>query len=71
MANKQRGKVKWFDDKKGYGFITRHGGKDLFVHYTGIIGEGHRSLTPGDTVQFYEDVSKENGKPIALEVEKI
>jgi CspA family cold shock protein len=47
-----RGKVKWFNDQKGFGFITRDGEKDVFVHYTGIAGEGFRSLREGDEVEF-------------------
>jgi cold shock protein len=50
--NKVIGTVKWFNDAKGYGFIGRVDGPDVFVHYSGIIGEGHRTLREGDTVQF-------------------
>jgi CspA family cold shock protein len=47
------GVVKWFNDSKGYGFITPdEGGKDLFVHQTAITGEGYRSLTEGARVQY-------------------
>ena len=46
------GTVKWFNDAKGYGFIGRVDGPDVFVHYSGIIGEGHRTLREGDIVQF-------------------
>ena len=46
------GKVKWFDDKKGFGFITPESGKDVFVHHSEIQGEGHRTLTDGQAVQF-------------------
>ena len=54
------GKVKWFDTKKGYGFITGEQGQDVFVHYTSIIGEGFRSLKDGEVVQ-YEMVESEKG----------
>jgi cold shock protein len=47
-----QGTVKWFNSDKGYGFITRETGPDLFVHYSSISGEGYRSLTEGDAVEF-------------------
>lgn len=47
-----RGKVKWFNNQKGYGFITPESGKDVFVHHTAIIGEGYRSLEEGQEVDF-------------------
>lgn len=46
------GKVKWFNDAKGYGFIERPDGDDVFVHYTAIAGAGFRSLTEGQEVEF-------------------
>jgi CspA family cold shock protein len=46
------GTVKWFNDSKGFGFISQEGGKDVFVHHTAIEGEGFRSLAEGDRVQF-------------------
>jgi CspA family cold shock protein len=46
------GTVKWFNDSKGFGFISQEGGKDVFVHHTSIEGEGFRSLAEGDRVQF-------------------
>ena len=54
------GKVKWFDSKKGYGFILSEEGKDIFVHYTGIVAEGFRALTEGQNVEF-EIGSNEKG----------
>jgi len=46
------GNVKWFNDAKGYGFIGRSSGPDVFVHYTAIVGQGHRTLKEGDAVEF-------------------
>jgi len=46
------GKVKWFNNAKGYGFIGREDGPDVFVHYSAILGEGYRSLSEGDRVEF-------------------
>jgi CspA family cold shock protein len=44
--------VKWFNDAKGYGFIARENGPDVFVHYSAIVGDGFRSLSEGQAVQF-------------------
>jgi cold shock protein len=46
------GKVKWFNNAKGYGFIEREGGSDVFVHYSAITGDGFRSLEEGQAVEF-------------------
>jgi CspA family cold shock protein len=54
------GTVKWFSDKKGYGFITREGEDDIFVHYSTIQGEGFRTLREGEKVEF-EMVTGERG----------
>ena len=47
-----QGKVKWFNDAKGFGFIAQDEGKDVFVHHTAIVAEGFRSLAEGDDVEF-------------------
>lgn len=47
-----KGKVKWFNNQKGYGFITPENGKDVFVHHTAIKSEGYRTLEEGQTVEF-------------------
>ena len=60
MSEKQTGTVKWFNNDKGYGFIQRSAGKDLFVHFRAIVGEGHRTLTDGQEVEFTE-VAGEKG----------
>jgi CspA family cold shock protein len=48
----EQGVVKWFNDDKGYGFIVREHGADVFVHHAAIISEGRRSLSEGDRVEF-------------------
>ncbi len=47
-----KGRVKWFNNAKGYGFIGREDGTDVFVHHSGIQGEGYKSLNEGDEVEF-------------------
>ncbi|MDP2654788.1 MAG: cold-shock protein [Candidatus Omnitrophota bacterium] len=47
-----RGKVKWFNNQKGYGFIVPEGGKDIFVHYSMVQGDGYKTLTAGQEVEF-------------------
>lgn len=46
------GKVKWFNDQKGFGFIEQEGGDDVFVHYSSIAGDGFKTLAEGDEVEF-------------------
>lgn len=63
------GIVKWFSDKKGYGFIERENGKDLFVHYTAITMQGFKTLAQGDRVSF--DIEESDRGPEAKNVVKI
>ena len=64
------GKVKWFNDQKGYGFITPDdGSKDLFVHHTAILGEGFKSLAENQAVEF--DVQESDKGPRAANVKKL
>lgn len=63
-----KGKVKWFSNVKGYGFIEQDGGQDVFVHYSMIQGDGYKSLVEGDAVDF-EIVQGEKG-PQATNVVK-
>jgi cold shock protein len=64
-----RGTVKWFNDKKGFGFIKKEDGLDVFVHYSGIKGDGYKSLTEGDDVVFI--VEQGDKGPAAREVVKV
>jgi CspA family cold shock protein len=52
MSEKEQGTVKWFNGAKGYGFIERAEGDDVFVHYNAIIGDGYRNLEDGQRVEF-------------------
>jgi CspA family cold shock protein len=64
-----QGTVKWFNSQKGYGFITTEEGKDVFVHFSGITGEGYKSLEPEEKVSF--DVTKGDKGDQAINVVKI
>lgn len=52
MAERETGSIKWFDNAKGFGFIVRESGDDVFVHFSSIRGEGYRSLEEGQQVEF-------------------
>ena len=52
MADRERGTVKWFNDAKGFGFIERENGEDVFVHHSAIQSEGYRTLSDGQQVEF-------------------
>ncbi|MBW1917251.1 MAG: cold-shock protein [Deltaproteobacteria bacterium] len=66
---KEKGKVKWFNDSKGYGFISRENGPDVFVHHSAIQSEGFRSLEENQEVEF--EVVQGNKGPQARNVVKI
>ena len=61
-----KGRVKWFNDQKGYGFIEQEDGPDVFVHHSGIEGSGFKSLNEGDEVTF--DVEQGQKGPAAVRV---
>ncbi|MDJ0829900.1 MAG: cold shock domain-containing protein [Desulfobacterales bacterium] len=63
MAN---GTVKWFSDKKGYGFIEQEDGPDVFVHHSGISGDGFKTLSEGDWVTF--EIEQGQKGPVAVNV---
>ncbi|MFF2752832.1 cold-shock protein CspD [Psychrobacillus sp. NPDC058041] len=64
----QQGKVKWFNNEKGYGFIEYNDGEDVFVHFTGIQGDGYRALEEGQEVSF--EIVEGNRGPQAANVLK-
>ncbi len=63
-----KGTVKWFNDSKGFGFITQDEGDDVFVHHSAIVGQGFKSLSEGDRVEF--EVVKGQKGPAAANVRK-
>ena len=69
MAERESGVVKWFDVKKGYGFIKREEGSDVFVHFNAIQGEGYKTLDEGDQVEF--EVNDGPKGPQAVNVTKL
>lgn len=69
MSDKQTGKVKWFNESKGFGFIERDNGADLFVHFSSIQGGGFKTLKEGQAVTFVEGEGQKG--PQAQEVEPI
>jgi len=64
-----QGTVKWFNNKRGWGFIVKEDGKDIFVHYSAIRGDGFKSLTEGQRVQF--EIEEGSSGPAAANVEKL
>jgi CspA family cold shock protein len=69
MSDKEQGTVKWFNDAKGYGFIERDAGGDIFVHFSAISGDGFRSLAEGQRVEF--TVAEGEKGPQAQDVMKL
>ena len=63
------GTVKWFSEKKGYGFLAQESGQDIFVHYSSIDMSGFKTLSDGDPVTF--DVEESNRGPVAKNVKKV
>jgi CspA family cold shock protein len=61
-----RGKVKWFDQKKGYGFISAEDGKDVFVHHSGIEGAGFKTLDEGQEVEFETEQSDKGPRAVQV-----
>lgn len=68
MSEKQIGTVKWFNDSKGYGFISREGAPDLFVHFSQIQGDGFRSLLEGQKVSFTEGQGQKGPQAEQVEI---
>ncbi len=66
MSEKEQGTVKWFNGSKGYGFIARDSGEDVFVHYSAIVADGYRTLEEGQRVEFV--VTQGDKGPQASEV---
>jgi CspA family cold shock protein len=64
-----QGTVKWFNNKRGWGFIVKEDGQDIFVHYSAIKGDGFKSLTEGQLVQF--EIEESSNGPAAADVEKL
>lgn len=69
MSDRKTGTVKWFNDQKGFGFLAQADGDDVFVHHSAIVGEGYRSLTEGDQVEFTVEQGQKG--PAAADVRKI
>lgn len=69
MSERNTGTVKWFSDQKGFGFLEREGGDDVFVHHSAIVSEGFRTLAEGDKVEF--DIEQGQKGPAAANVRKI
>jgi CspA family cold shock protein len=69
MSEKEQGTVKWFNNVKGFGFIERESGDDVFVHYSAIVGEGYKELQEGQRVEFV--VTQGEKGPQAQDVSRV
>jgi cold shock protein len=69
MSERQTGTVKWFNDKKGFGFISKESGGDVFVHHSAIMADGFRTLKEGDRVEF--SIKQDQKGESAAEVRKV
>ncbi len=69
MPERETGVVKWFNNQKGYGFIARDTGGDVFVHYSAISGQGYRTLNEGERVEF--TVQQGQKGPAAVDVHRL
>jgi cold shock protein len=63
-----KGVVKWFNDKKGYGFIKNDDGSDVFVHFSGIMGDGFKTIAEGDKVEFEIENSDKGPRAVSVKV---
>ena len=64
----EQGTVKWFNESKGYGFIQKENGDDIFVHHTGILSEGFKTLNEGDKVEFSIEETQKGPRAISVTV---
>ena len=69
MSDRETGTVKWFNEQKGYGFIARESGDDVFVHYSAIEGAGFRTLLEGEKVEFTVEQGQKG--PAAANVQRV
>ncbi|MCB0087014.1 MAG: cold shock domain-containing protein [Caldilineaceae bacterium] len=69
MGERKIGTVKWFNDRKGYGFIAQEDGNDVFVHYSAVMGDGYKSLIEGQRVEFTIEEGPKG--PAAAAVQKL
>ena len=68
MEQKSVGVVKWFNSQKGFGFISREGAEDVFVHFKSIVGEGYKSLNENDKVEFEVETGPKGKSAVNVKV---